>query len=162
MTEPNPNVPPPQQPEGGSSVPPPASTPPSTPPVDYATPGGTGYPGAYIGPEPTQDDRTWGMLAHLSALVGFIGIPSFIGPLVVWLIKKDTMPFVNDQGKESLNFQITIFIALVIAALTICIGIGLILLPAVGIVALVFIIIASIAANKGEAYRYPFTLRLIK
>lgn len=155
MTEPNPNVPP-QQPEG--STPPPGSP----PPVDYSAGASTGYPGPYIGPAPDQEQRTWGMLAHLTALVGCIGIPSFIGPLVVWLIKKDTMPFVNDQGKEALNFHITLIITLLVLSPTICIGIGFFLLPAIGIAALVLVIIAAVKANGGEAYRYPFTLRLIK
>ena len=111
----------------------------------------------------SADERQWGMIAHLSALAGFI-IPfgNIAGPLIVWMIKKDAMPFVDDQGKESLNFQITVTIAAIVAAVLIVFLIGFLLLPAVGLAALVFTVIAGIKANEGVAYRYPFTLRLIK
>jgi uncharacterized Tic20 family protein len=111
----------------------------------------------------SQDEKTWGMLAHLSTLVGLI-IPfgTVLGPLVVWLIKKDTMPFVADQGKEALNFNITALIAGIISFLLTFVLIGLVLLPLVGLAWLVLTIMAALAANKGEAYRYPWTLRLVK
>jgi len=115
------------------------------------------------------------MFAHLSALLGAIltgalggGWGCFIGPLVIWLIKKDTMPFVNDQGKEALNFNITVAIAFVVLFLlsVMTFGIGLVIaIPLwfiIGIAWLVFTIIAAIKANEGVTYRYPFTLRLIK
>jgi uncharacterized Tic20 family protein len=110
---------------------------------------------------PDRDSRQWGMIAHLSALVGFI-IPfgNVIGPLVVWQMKKD-MPFVEDQAKEALNFQITVSIAVAVCLLLFIIVIGMLLLPVVGIGALVLTVIAGIKANDGEAYRYPFALRLI-
>ncbi len=112
---------------------------------------------------PSAEERQWGMFAHLSTLVGII-IPfgTLLGPLVVWLIKKDTMPFVDDQGKEALNFNITVFIALVVSGILTLVVIGLLLLVVVGIAWLVLSIMAALAANKGEAYRYPMTLRLIK
>lgn len=111
----------------------------------------------------SADARQWAMFAHLSALVGFV-IPfgNVIGPLVVWLMKKDTMPFVDDQGKESLNFQITVTIAAVVCMVLIVVLIGIPLLFAVGLVALVLTIIAGIKANEGVRYRYPFALRLLK
>lgn len=122
----------------------------------------------------SEDERMWAMFAHLSALLGglltsaFGGWGSFLGPLVIWLIKKDTMPFVDDQGKEALNFNITlaiIFVALTIFSV-VTLGIGLLIaVPVailVGIGALVLIIIASIKAKDGVAYRYPLTLRLVK
>jgi uncharacterized Tic20 family protein len=114
------------------------------------------------------------MFAHLSALLGGLvtgwvgGWGWFLGPLIIWLVKKDTMPFVNDQAKEALNFNITIAIIFVILAILsiATFGIGLVLaIPLmfiIGIVALVFIILAAIKANEGVAYRYPFALRLIK
>jgi uncharacterized Tic20 family protein len=103
------------------------------------------------------------MLAHLSALVQLLTIPTIVGPLVVWLIKKNEMPFVDDQGKEALNFHITVWIAALVLTPTICLaGIGIILLMALGVVALVFAIIAAMKANEGIRYRYPLTLRLIK
>ncbi|MFN9603972.1 MAG: DUF4870 domain-containing protein [Planctomycetota bacterium] len=108
------------------------------------------------GASPSNEERTWGMVSHLVGLVGFLG------PLIVWLIQKDKMPFVDDQGKESLNFQITVLIATFAAGLTTCIGIGFVLVPLVVIADIVFCILGAVAANRGEAYRYPVTLRLIK
>lgn len=94
------------------------------------------------------------MLAHIVAI--FFPI---IGPLVIWLVKKDSMPFVNSQGKEALNFQITMLIAAVVLIVTI---IGIILLPVLGIANLVLSLIAGLKAHEGKDYRYPFALRLIK
>jgi uncharacterized Tic20 family protein len=111
---------------------------------------------------PTEDERTWGLIAHLSGLIaGLIGL-SFLGPLVVWLIKKEESPFVADQAKEALNFQIAVFIAILISALSALICIGFILVPLVAIGSIVYAIIAAMEANKGVYYRYPYTLRLIK
>ncbi len=114
------------------------------------------------------------MFAHLSALAGGLltsaigGWGFFLGPLVIWLMKKDSMPFVADQAKEALNFNITvsaIFLVLLVLSL-VTLGIGFVItLPImliVGIAALVLIIMAAIKANDGIAYRYPFTIRLIK
>jgi uncharacterized Tic20 family protein len=113
--------------------------------------------------KPSADECTWGMIAHLSALAGFI-VPfgSIIGPLVVWLVKKDTMPYVDDQGKESLNFQITMLIAFIICAVLMVVLSGFVLLPLVALADLVLIILAGIKAQKGEGYRYPWALRLVK
>jgi uncharacterized protein len=131
---------------------PPAGAP--VPPQTYANPGGI---------EMNKDARLWGMLAHLSALAGLI-IPfgHIIGPLVIWLIKKNEIPFADEQGKESLNFQITVSIAMLICFALMFVAIGIVLLPAVAIGSLIFVIIATIKANNGEHYRYPMTLRLIK
>ena len=109
-----------------------------------------------------QEEKTWGMLAHLTSLSGLI-IPfgSLLGPLVVWLVKKDTMPFVADQGKEALNFNITVAIAAIVSGVLTLVLIGFLLLAVVAVGWLVLTILATIEANKGVAYRYPFTLRLI-
>ncbi len=114
-------------------------------------------------PMPEKDERTWGMLCHLGAFAGFI-VPfgNIIAPLVIWLIKKDEMSFVNDQGKESINFQITMFIAFVISGLLMFVLIGFLLVFIVAIFDIIMIIIASIKANEGVYYRYPYSLRLIK
>jgi uncharacterized protein len=109
------------------------------------------YPGQ--GAAPTQEDRTWALLAHLSPI-----LVGFIGPLVIWLIYKDKSPFVNDQAKEALNFQLAVMIAAFVCTAT-CIG--AILLPVVVIGALVYSIIAGMEANKGIYYRYPYTIRMI-
>lgn len=117
---------------------------------------------------PIADEKTMGMLAHILG-----GVTSFLGPLIIWLIKKDESPFVNDQGREALNFQITIGLA---AVLMVVFGLIAQLIPVVGqivgcvfallypllwVTGLVFGIIGGLAANKGLAYRYPFAVRLI-
>jgi len=111
----------------------------------------------------SSQERTWGMLCHLLALAGFV-VPfgNIIGPLVMWLIKKDESAFVDEQGKEAVNFQITVALAAIVALLLTFIYIGFVLLPLIGIAELVFVIMATVAANKGEHYRYPVALRLIK
>lgn len=102
------------------------------------------------------------MLCHISALAGYaIPLGNIIGPLIFWLIKKDEMPFVDEQGKESINFQITMTIAMIISGVLILALVGIILLPAVIITSLILMIIASIKANAGEHYRYPLTIRFI-
>jgi uncharacterized Tic20 family protein len=112
---------------------------------------------------PDKDERLWGMLCHLSAFTGFvIPLGSVLGPLIVWMIKKDEMPFVNDQGKESLNFQLTMLIAMVISVILIFVFIGFFLLGALLIFQIIVIIVASIKANDGVRYRYPYTIRFIK
>lgn len=134
------------------NTPPSAPPPPPPPPENDAS-----------GNETSVEARQWGMFAHLSALAGLI-IPfgNVLGPLIIWQIKKNEFPFVDDQGKEALNFQITVAIAAVVSMILTLILIGILLLFAVGIAALVFSIIAGIKANEGQYYRYPFTLRLIK
>lgn len=113
---------------------------------------------------PTPEERNWAVLCHLSALLGLVvwGVGIVLGPLIAWLIKKDAMPFVNEQGKEALNFQITILLAGFICSALIFVLIGIPLLAALGVFDLVFIIIAAIRASEGVAYRYPLSLRLIK
>jgi hypothetical protein len=111
----------------------------------------------------TQDEKTFGMLAHLSALAGYI-IPfgNILGPLVIWLIKKDQSAWVDEQGKEALNFQISIAIYAIVAGILTLVVIGILLLIAVGIFSLVMIIIASVKVNNGENYKYPLTIRFLK
>ena len=108
--------------------------------------------------------NTWAMLCHLLGLCAFIGIPfgNIIGPLVVWLIKGKEFEFVNEQGKESLNFQISMTVYGFIAGILILVFIGWLLLFALVIADIVLVIIASIKVNNGESYRYPYIFRLIK
>jgi len=111
---------------------------------------------------PNAEERQWGMFAHLAALGGFV-IPfgNIIGPLIIWQIKKNDMPFAAQQGREALNFQITVTIAMIACFLLSFIVIGLLLLPIVGIGALVFTIIGAIQANQGTPYEYPINWRLV-
>ena len=105
---------------------------------------------------------TWGMLCHLSALAWFLPFGHVLGPLMVWLLKKEDHPFIDEQGKESLNFQISMTIYGFIAGLSIFIGIGIVLLPVIFIADIGLTIIAAIKASNGEDYRYPLTIRLIR
>ena len=116
-----------------------------------------------VGGEPGPEERQWAMFAHLSALIGFV-IPfgTIIGPLIVWQMKKIEMPFVAEQAVEALNFQITVAIAFLISALLSVILIGFLLMPIIGIGALVLTIIAGIQANQGIHYEYPVNWRVVK
>jgi len=115
-------------------------------------------------PNPDKPDRTWDLLCHLLALTGLIGVPlgNILGPLVIWLIKKDQLPSVDAHGKESLNFQISMTIYAIVAAISIFAIIGFVLLPAVIITDLILVIIAAVKASNGEFYRYPLTIRFLK
>ncbi len=106
---------------------------------------------------PTKDDNNIAMLAHLLGI--FTG---FIGALIIWLVKKDDSAFIADQAAEALNFQITIAIALFASGLLAFILIGFFLIPAIMIVNFIFSILAAVAVSKGQSYRYPFALRLVK
>lgn len=111
----------------------------------------------------SKDERTWGMLCHLVAFSGcIIPLGNILGPLVIWLIKKDELPFVDDQGKESINFQLTMFFAAIISGILVVVFIGIPLLVILGIYWIVIVIIATIKANEGVRYRYPYAIRLIK
>lgn len=111
----------------------------------------------------TRDERNWAMLSHLLALVGYFLVPfgNVIAPLIIYLMKKDESPFVADQSRESLNFQISVCIYALISGVLILILIGFLLLAVVLVAGAILTIIASVKAANGEAYRYPLTLRLI-
>jgi uncharacterized protein len=125
------------------------------------------YPGEVVAT--TSDDRLWATLCHLSPFLSLVAAGmTFIGPLVCWLVKKDQSRFVDFHGKESLNFQINLYLYLaasVVFAIVTC-GIGAIVAVAVfmliGVYATVMQIIAAIKANQGEYFRYPFILRIIR
>ena len=113
--------------------------------------------------EENPEARKWASLCHVVALSGLIGngVGFVLGPLVVWLIKKDEYPFVEEQGKEAINFQITMIIAAIVSGILTVVVVGFFLLVAIGIVMIAFPIVAAVKASKGEAYRYPFTIRFI-
>jgi hypothetical protein len=115
-------------------------------------------------PQEQKEEQNWAMICHLAALSGFI-IPfgNVLGPLVVWLMKKDAMPQVDRHGKEALNFQITVTIAMIISILLMFVLIGFLLVFVVGIGALVLTILAAIKVSNGDLdYKYPFAIRMIK
>ena len=115
---------------------------------------------SYLGTEetpvipPTSDEKNIALLSHVITLVS-----AFLGPLIIYAIKKDESTFVASHAKESLNFQITIFLVVILLCITI---VGILLIWFVGIISLVFVIIATIRASEGKLYRYPFSIRLIK
>jgi uncharacterized protein len=116
------------------------------------------------GSAPTENERTWAMLAHLSALVGLL-LPLLgivLGPLVVWLARRDESPFVAEHAKEALNFNISVLIGAVVCGLLMLVFVGFLLGTALFIAWLVMTLVAAIKASEGEIYRYPFSLRLVK
>lgn len=121
-----------------------------------------GQPAAAPSGDPDNDQRQWAFIAHLAALAGFVfPFGNLLGPLIVWQVKKNEMPFVDDQGKEALNFQITVTIAILVCLVLMMVLIGFLLMPVVVIGALVMTVIGAIKANGGERYRYPFAIRLV-
>lgn len=119
-----------------------------------------------VSKEVNKDARMWSMFCHLAGLAGFVVpviLSGIIAPLIIWQIKKDDSPFIDEHGKEALNFQISIGIYALVSLLLIPVFcIGAFLLTAVGIFNLVFLLIAAIKANNGSHYRYPLCIRFIK
>ena len=112
----------------------------------------------------SKDHQNWAMICHLSALAGFL-IPfgNILGPLVVWLIKRGEMPLVESNGKEAINFQITVSIAMLICIPLVFVLIGIPLMFAVGLGALILTIMAAVKVSNGEFdYKHPLTIRLLK
>jgi uncharacterized Tic20 family protein len=115
-------------------------------------------------PAPPPGDRTWTVLCHASALLGFF-IPwggHILAPLVVWLIKRGDAAGVDEHGKESLNFQISMLIYNIIAGILCLILIGFVLLPILHVLNVIFVILAALRASEGELYRYPITIRFLR
>lgn len=110
-----------------------------------------------------SESRKWGMWCHLSSLLGFL-LPfgSIIAPLVVWQMKKDVSLFVDEQGKESVNFQISMSIWMIISCVLIFVVIGIVALVILAVLSIIWVILAGIQANEGKSFRYPLTIRFIK
>ncbi|CAN5866527.1 DUF4870 domain-containing protein [soil metagenome] len=123
-------------------------------------------------PMSDADRKNWAMAAHLSALIAFVGVPSLIGPLVVWLAKKDSNPFVAAHSVHALNFNISVLIYTIVGTIAVGIigiatlGIGFLLAIPVVIIALVIwlvlVIQGGLAASRGEQFRYPLTIDFVK
>jgi uncharacterized protein len=145
----------PDEPYGQAPPPPPGGYGPPGGPYQHA---GPPQPGEFAtGPLMTDSDqRMWATLAHISGLLF-----GFLGPLVIYLVTKDKGRFIRSQSLEALNFQITLTIAVIVSSILIFVLVGLVLLPIVLVAAVVLMIMAAIAANRGEEYRYPLTLRLV-
>lgn len=110
----------------------------------------------------TKDERNWGMFCQLGALAGFI-IPfgNIIGPLIIWLVKREESPFIDAQGKEALNFQISMTIYFFIAIMLVFVFVGIILIPILILLEFIFIIVAALKAQDGGVYHYPFSIRFV-
>ena len=104
----------------------------------------------------SSDEKNIAMLCHLS------GLFTIFGPLIIWLIKKDESEFIDVNGKQALNFQISILIYSVVAAILIVLLIGIPMLIAIGIFNLIMIIIASVKAANGEVFQYPLSIQILK
>ena len=146
----------------------PSSTPPPVPPADLPSQSVEPPPVPPPAPPPaptgtSSDEKNLAMFCHLAALAGLL-IPAgnIIGPLILWLLKRESMPLVDAHGKEVLNFQITVTIALAVCIVTAWLLLPVLAAIIIGIAALVLTIIGTIKASNGELYRYPFTLRLVK
>jgi len=117
-----------------------------------------------VSEEINKDSRMWAMFCHLAGLAGLVVpvIGCIVGPLIIWQIKKGDFPFVDEQGKEAVNFQISMLIYGIVAGLLCFACVGFVLAPAVAIFDIVFLIIAAIKANNGFHYRYPLCIRFVK
>lgn len=113
--------------------------------------------------ELTRDEKLWGMLCHISAFAFFIfPFGNILAPLILWMIKKDESPYIDRNGKESLNFQISMILYAIISALLVLILIGFILLFALLLLDFILVVVAAIKANDGIEYKYPMTIQFIK
>ena len=120
-------------------------------------------------PSQARDIVVW---THLSALVGLLGVPSPLGPLVLWLAKRESHPFIDAQGKEALNFNLSALLYIVVLFVfgfiftVLTLGFGLFLLVPALIAAMaawvVLVIVAAVKASKGELFRYPLTIRFVR
>jgi hypothetical protein len=122
-------------------------------------------PTAQGGQELSKEVRMWAMICHLAGLAGFV-IPvilsGIVAPLIVWQLKKDVHPFIDQNGKEALNFQISVGIYALVAIGLCCVVVGFVVLPAVALFDLIFLLIAAVKANNGEHYHYPLTIRFVR
>ncbi|WP_153912908.1 DUF4870 domain-containing protein [Shewanella sp. TC10] len=110
-----------------------------------------------------KEARDMGLLVYAASFAGYI-IPlgSIIGPLIVWLMKRDEFEFVNECGKNCINFKLSLLIYVIISSILIFVGIGVLLLMVLALADIIFTIIAIIKAGEGVAYRYPLTINFIK
>lgn len=139
------------QPWFPGSAPPP---PPPVPPQSGPRPGGL-----------PSEVRTWAMAAHLSAFVGFIAgvlVLSFVGPLVVWLVKREEHPFIESHAREALNFNLSVLLYGVVCLLLVVVLVGFLLLLALFVAWVALSIQGAVRASQGEPHRYPLTIRFVR
>jgi len=110
----------------------------------------------------TDEERLWATFIHLSGLAGYV-VPtaSVVAPLVLWLIKRNQSPFVDDHGREALNFQISMVLWMLVSVLLAMVCIGALMIPAVLLTQFIASIVMAVRANRGEYVRYPVTIRFL-
>lgn len=128
------------------------------------TPAPAASPAPATAADPQKQAWQWAMWCHLAGLASVIGIPfaNIIAPLIIWQVKKDEHPFIDQAGKASLNFQISMTIYSLAAIPLVFVFVGIFLLIAIAVVDIVFVILAALKANSGEAYKYPLSIRFLK
>lgn len=155
-------------PDAGSPVSP--VPPPPPPPSAWPTAAPAARPSAHDPSHPSglsQSARTWAMLTHLSAFAGALVALAFVGPLVMWLIRREEHPFLDHHGKEALNFNLSLLLygVIGIVASVATLGLGLVVvIPAIVVFFVLWVVLtiqAAVKANNGEGYRYPLTIRFI-
>ncbi len=142
MTDPTSETPPPPPAPAAIEEQPPAPNPPA-PVLSHVT------------------ERTWALTAHLTTLSNYVGVPGFIGPLIIWLTKKDDAPFAAAQAKEALNFQLSLYLYVVICIALFWLIIPPFLIPVIGIAHVIFTIVAALSVSEDKPYRYPATIRFL-
>ena len=128
-----------------------------------STPTVTPKPGVTLSDGLEGRERNWAMVAHLSGLALYTGLPfgNVIGPLLVWLLKKDESAFVADQAKEALNFQLSLTLYTVVAFVLLFFLVGLLAFSVLFVAHVVFSVVAAVSASEGKTYRYPLTIRFV-
>jgi uncharacterized Tic20 family protein len=131
-------------------------------PGDEAGPAASPAGGTGVEYDVSDEEKTWGVLTHVSALSGLV-VPfgNVIGPLVVWLLKKDESRFVDENGTQALNFQITWTVLIFVSLLTVVVGVGLLLVPVLGLAWLILVVIATVRASERVVYDYPLTIDVV-
>lgn len=111
----------------------------------------------------SETERNWAMFCHLAAFAGFLfPFGGIVGPLVCWLSKRDESTWINENGKASLNFQLSMLLYIVLAIPLIFIVIGIVIIAFLAVLNIVFIVVASVRASKGEEFRYPLAIPFIQ
>lgn len=126
-----------------------------------------GIPAAASGPAsaaaPSKEERDWAVISHLSAMLMYVtAIGGLIAPLVIWMMKRDELPFVDEQAKETINFQISSLLFLGISCVLMWVLIGFLLFPAYLLFHFIITLIAAVKVKEGVHFRYPFCLRLLR
>lgn len=113
---------------------------------------------------PSEKERQWAMACHLSAFFGLIILPlgSLLGPFLIWIYKRNHHPFINEEGKSALNFQISMMLWSLLSFALIYLGVGIFLIIALAALNVIFIVMASASASKGKHFKYPLSIRIIR